>query len=68
MILGDKPLISEVVLSHPPWSPIASEGEESPEIESFEETIARFDVETPVRQWYGDASCSGFRFDYGGMV
>jgi hypothetical protein len=33
----------------PPSSLIASEGEESPEIESFEEWIARFDEETPVR-------------------
>jgi hypothetical protein len=31
-----------------PSSPIASEGEKSPEIESFEERIARFDEETPV--------------------
>jgi hypothetical protein len=34
----------------PPHSPIASEGEESPEIESFEERIARFDIETPMQQ------------------
>jgi hypothetical protein len=33
----------------PPHSSIASEREESPEIESFEERIARFDVETPVQ-------------------
>jgi hypothetical protein len=33
----------------PPSSPIASEGEESLEIESFEERIARFDEETPVQ-------------------
>jgi hypothetical protein len=33
----------------PPSSPIASEGEQSPEIESFEEMIARFDDETPVQ-------------------
>jgi hypothetical protein len=32
----------------PPSSPIASEGEESLKIESFEERIARFDEETPV--------------------
>jgi hypothetical protein len=32
----------------PPRSPIAPAGEESPEIKSFEERIARFDVETPV--------------------
>jgi hypothetical protein len=51
-----------------PSSPIASEGEESLKIESFEERIARFDEETPVQQWYGDASFSSFSFDYGGMV
>jgi hypothetical protein len=51
----------------PPSSPIASEGEESLEIESFEERIARFDEKTPVQQWYGDVSFSGFGFDYGGM-
>jgi hypothetical protein len=33
----------------PPSSPIASEGEESPEIESFKERIARFDEETLVQ-------------------
>jgi hypothetical protein len=33
----------------PPHSLIASEGEESLEIESFKERIARFDVETPVQ-------------------
>jgi hypothetical protein len=43
-------------------------GEERPEIESFEERIARFHEETPVQQWYGDMSFSGFGFDYGGMV
>jgi hypothetical protein len=32
----------------PPSSPIICEGEESPEIETFEERIARFDEETPV--------------------
>jgi hypothetical protein len=51
-----------------PSSPIASEGEESPEIESFEGSIARFDEETPVQQWYGDANFSDFGFDYGGMA
>jgi hypothetical protein len=60
------------ILTHlnlqPPSSPIASEGEGSPEIESFEERIARFDEETPVQQWYGDASFSVFGFDYGGMA
>jgi hypothetical protein len=52
----------------PPNFPIASEGEENPEIESFKERIARFDEETPVQQWYSDASFSGFGFDYGGMA
>jgi hypothetical protein len=52
----------------PPSSPIASEGEESMKIESFEEKIARFDEETPVQQWYDDASFSDFDFDYGGMA
>jgi hypothetical protein len=52
----------------PPSPPIASKGEEIPEIESFEERIARFDKETPVQQWYGDASFNGFDFDYGGMA
>jgi hypothetical protein len=52
----------------PPRSLIASEGEESLEIESFKEMISRFDVETLVQQWYGDASFSGFDFDYGGMA
>jgi hypothetical protein len=52
----------------PPSSPIVSEGEESSEIETFKERIARFDEETPVQQWYGDASFSGFGFDYGGMA
>jgi hypothetical protein len=52
----------------PPSFSIASEGEESPKIKSFEEMIARFDTETPVQQWYNDASFSGFDFDYGGMA
>jgi hypothetical protein len=52
----------------PPSSPIDSECEENPKIESFEEMIARFDEETPVQQWYGDMSFSGFGFDYGGMT
>jgi hypothetical protein len=52
----------------PPSSPIVFEGEESPEIETFEERIARFDEETLVQQWYGDASFSGFIFDYDGMA
>jgi hypothetical protein len=52
----------------PPSSPISSKGEESPEIESFKERITRFDEETPVQQWYGDASFSSFGFDYGGMA
>jgi hypothetical protein len=33
----------------PPHSPIASEGEESLKIESFEERIAHFDEETLVQ-------------------
>jgi hypothetical protein len=52
----------------PPSSPIASEGEESTKIESFKERIARFDEETLVQQWYGDANFNGFGFDYGGMA
>jgi hypothetical protein len=52
----------------PPSSPIASEGEESLKIKSFEERMARFDEETPVQQWYGDVSFSGFGFDYSGMA
>jgi hypothetical protein len=51
-----------------PSSPIASDGEESLKIESFEEKIARFDEETLVQQWYDDVSFSGFGFDYGGML
>jgi hypothetical protein len=53
---------------HPPHSLIACEGEESPEIESFEERFACFDIETPMQQWYEDASFSDFSFDYGGMA
>jgi hypothetical protein len=45
-----------------PRSPIASEREESLKIESFEESIAHFDEETPIQQWYDDASFSGFVF------
>jgi hypothetical protein len=52
----------------PPISPITFEGEESLEIESFEERIARFDEETLVQQWYGDASFSGFSFDYDSLA
>jgi hypothetical protein len=52
----------------PPRSPISFEGEESPEIETFEERVAHFDVETLVQQWYGDASFSCFGFDFGGTV
>jgi hypothetical protein len=52
----------------PPSSPSISEGEESLEIETFEERIARFDEETLVQQWYGDASFSGFGFDYDDMA
>jgi hypothetical protein len=52
----------------PPRSPIASEGEESMEIESFKERIAHFDVETLVQQCYSDASFSGFDFYFGGTT
>jgi hypothetical protein len=52
----------------PPRSPIAFDGEESLDIESFEERISRFDVDTLVQQWYGDASFGDFSFDYGGMA
>jgi hypothetical protein len=52
----------------PPSFSIISEGEESPKIETFKEMIARFDEETLVQQWYGDASFSGFGFGYGGMA
>jgi hypothetical protein len=52
----------------PPSSSIASEGEESRDIESFEERIAHFDEDVLVQQWYGDMSFSGFGFDYGGMA
>jgi hypothetical protein len=52
----------------PPRSPIASEAEESPKIESFEEQVTRFEVENPVQQWYGDTSFDGFRFGYSGEV
>jgi hypothetical protein len=48
----------------PPRSPIFSEGEESPEIESFEERVARFDSENPVQQWYGDMSFGGFSYSF----
>jgi hypothetical protein len=52
----------------PPRSPIASKGDESPDIVTFEERLARFNEETPVQQWYGDVSFSGFDFDYSGMA
>jgi hypothetical protein len=52
----------------PPHSPIASEGEESPNIKTFEERIAHFDEETLMQQWYGDMSFSGFGFDLGGTT
>jgi hypothetical protein len=52
----------------PPCSPIASEGEECPKIETFEEWIARFEEETPGQLWYGDVSFRGFGFDYDGMA
>jgi hypothetical protein len=53
---------------HHPSSLIASEGEESPDIESFEERVAHFDEEVPVQQWYDDMNFNGFDFDYGGMA
>jgi hypothetical protein len=52
----------------PPRSPLASEGEESSKIESFEERLARYEVENPVQQWYGDTSFSAFGFGYGGVT
>jgi hypothetical protein len=52
----------------PPSFPIAFEGEEILEIESFEERVAHFDEETLVQQWYGDVSFSGFDFDYSDMA
>jgi hypothetical protein len=52
----------------PPSSPIVSDGEESPKIETFKERITQFDEETPMQQWHGDTSFSGFGFDYGGMA
>jgi hypothetical protein len=65
----DTKLIKEIhahLDMQPPRSPIASEGEESSDIETFKERIAHFDEETPVQQWYGDASFGGFGFDLGG--
>jgi hypothetical protein len=41
-------------------------GEESLKIESFEERVARFEVQNLVQQWYGDTSFSGFGFGYAG--
>jgi hypothetical protein len=52
----------------PPHSLIASVGEDSPNIESFKERVARFDEEVLVQQWYGDMSFSDFSFDYDGMA
>jgi hypothetical protein len=49
----------------PPRSPIASEGGESLDIESFEERIAHFDEETPVQHGYANASFNSFGFDFG---
>jgi hypothetical protein len=46
----------------PPRSPIASEGEESPEIESIEERVSQYEVENPCTQWYGDMSFDGFSY------
>jgi hypothetical protein len=47
-----------------PRSPIASEGEENPKIESFEERVTCFDMENPVQQWYGDMSFGGFCYGF----
>jgi hypothetical protein len=52
----------------PPSSPTVSDGEESPKIETFKERITQFNEETPMQQWHGDTSFSGFGFDYGGMA
>jgi hypothetical protein len=52
----------------PLHSPIASNGEEILEIESFEARVACFEVENPMQQWYGNTSFIGFRFSYGGEV
>jgi hypothetical protein len=56
---------SHISLQNPHFA-IASKGEESLEIESFEERVARFEVENLVQQWYGDTSFNGFGFFYGG--
>jgi hypothetical protein len=48
----------------PPRSPIASKGEESPDIESFEERVAHFDSKNPMQQWYGDMSFGGFSYSF----
>jgi hypothetical protein len=48
----DTKLIKEVHVHlnlRPPHPPIASEAEESLEIESFEERVAQFEVENPVQ-------------------
>jgi hypothetical protein len=42
----------------PPHYPIASKVEESLKIESFEEWVARFELENSVQQWYGETSFS----------
>jgi hypothetical protein len=52
----------------PPHSPIAYEGEESLDIETFEERITHFDEDTSMQQWYGDVSFSDFSFDLGGTA
>jgi hypothetical protein len=52
----------------PPRSPIAFEGGESSDIQTFEGRKAHFDEDSLVRQWYGDASFSDFRFDFSGTA
>jgi hypothetical protein len=48
----------------PPRSPIAFEGEESHDVESFEERVTRFDTENPVQQWYGDMCFGSFSYGF----
>jgi hypothetical protein len=46
----------------PHRSPIDSDGEESPEIESFEERVSQYEVENLCTQWYGDMNFGGFSY------
>ena len=50
----------------PPRSPIASEGEQSPEIESFEARMSCYEQENPYSSWFGDIDISGAIFGPGG--